>query len=743
MKKRYLFGSLLLAGCLLAGCDSAPKDDVESKIDALLQQMTLEEKIGQINQQTGSGYSDEMVGAIRNGSVGSILNEVDPEVVNKLQREAVENSRMGIPIVFARDVIHGFKTIFPIPLGQAASWNPQLVEQGARIAAVEASSVGVRWTFSPMVDVSRDARWGRIAESFGEDTYLSSVMGVAMIGGYQGDDLSKPGTMAACAKHFACYGAAEAGKDYNTTWIPELLLRDVYLPPFEAAAKAGAATFMCSFNDINGVPSSGNPYLNIDILRNEWAYDGVLVSDWASIQQMIPHGYCADLKDAALKAANAGVDVDMESYAYASHIKELVEEGKVKMSTIDEMVRNVLRLKFRLGLFDNPYVDMATAKNFYAPESLEAAKRMVEEGTVLLKNDGVLPLQGGKKIALVGPMANDKYNQAGTWCFDLEKERCVTPLEALTEMYGEKSIIYAPGLKYSRDKNRNGIAEAVRAARSADVVVMVAGEEAVLSGEAHSRADISLPGAQTAMLEALKATGKPVVLVVMTGRPMTIAHEAELADVVLYMFHGGTMTGPAVAEMLSGKVSPSGKLPVSLPKMVGQEPLYYNHKNTGRPAAGMVLIDDIELEAPQTSTGCTSFYLDAGDGAAFPFGYGLSYTTFGYGEVNLSSATMAKDGKVEVSCVVKNTGNMAGAETVQLYVRDLVASLVRPVKELKGFEKVYLQPGESKEVKFSLEASALAFWTSPTTKVVEPGEFELWVAGDSESGEPVKITVTE
>ncbi len=449
------------------------------------------------------------------------------------------------------------------------------------------------------------------------------------------------------------------------------------------------------------------------------------------------------MKDAALKAANAGVDVDMESYAYASHIKELVEEGKVKMSTIDEMVRNVLRLKFRLGLFDNPYVDMATAKNFYAPESLEAAKRMVEEGTVLLKNDGVLPLQGGKKIALVGPMANDKYNQAGTWCFDLEKERCVTPLEALTEMYGEKSIIYAPGLEYSRDKNRNGIAEAVRAARSADVVVMVAGEEAVLSGEAHSRADISLPGAQTAMLEALKAAGKPVVLVVMTGRPMTIAHEAELADAVLYMFHGGTMTGPAVAEMLSGKVSPSGKLPVSLPKMVGQEPLYYNHKNTGRPAAGMVLIDDIELEAPQTSTGCTSFYLDAGDGAAFPFGYGLSYTTFGYGEVNLSSATMAKDGKVEVSCVVKNTGNVAGAETVQLYVRDLVASLVRPVKELKGFEKVYLQPGESKEVKFSLEASALAFWTSPTTKVVEPGEFELWVAGDSESGEPVKITVTE
>ena len=741
---KRLAGMLLCAAVALGSVAAPAKDaEMEKKIDALLQKMTLDEKIGQLNQQTGTGYSGAMVNAVKGGAVGSILNEVDPEIVNKLQKEAVENSRLGIPLVFARDVIHGFKTIFPIPLGQAATWNPALVEQGARIAAEEASSVGIRWTFSPMVDVSRDARWGRIAESFGEDTYLSSVLGVAMVKGYQTDDLSQPGTMAACTKHFACYGAAEAGKDYNTTWIPEVLLRDVYLPPFEAAAKAGSATFMCSFNDINGVPSSGNPYLNRTILRDEWGYDGLLVSDWGSIQQMIPHGFCTDLKDAALKGALAGVDMDMESYAYVNHLKELVEEGNVKESVIDEMVRNVLRLKFRLGLFENPYVDMATARNFYTEEALAAAVKTVEDGAVLLKNNGVLPFKQVKKIALVGPMADDKHNQAGTWCFDLEKERCVTPLQALTEMYGKDAVIYAPGLKYSRDKDEQGIAEAVEAAKNADVVVMVAGEEAVLSGEAHSRADISLPGAQTKMIEGLKATGKPLVLVIMAGRPMTVAYEASLADAVLYTFHGGTMAGPAIANLLSGKSVPSGKLPVSLPKMVGQEPLYYNHKNTGRPASGMVLIDDIPLEASQTSTGCTSYYLDAGDGPAFPFGYGLSYTTFEYGDVRLSAASMGKDGKIEATCTVKNTGSVAAAETVQLYVRDLIGSLIRPVKELKGFEKIYLQPGESRDVKFTLNASDLAFWVSAKEKIVEPGEFDLWIAGDSASGAPVKFTVVE
>lgn len=729
----------LSAASLSAGNTNA---DMEKKIDALLSQMTLEEKIGQLNQQTGQGYSETMVQQIKGGAIGSILNEVDPETVNRLQREAVENSRLHIPLIFARDVIHGFKTIFPIPLGQAATWNPGLVRDGARIAADEASSVGVRWTFSPMLDISRDARWGRIAESSGEDPFLTSAMGVAMIEGYQGNDLSKPNTMAACAKHFAAYGAAESGKDYNTTWIPEVQLRDVYLPPFEAAVKAGSATFMCSFNDINGVPSSGNRRLNRTILREEWGYDGVLVSDWGSIQQMIPHGFCTDLKDAARKGALAGVDIDMESYAYVQHLRQLVEDGKVDIKTVDEMVRNVLRLKFRLGLFENPYVDMKNARRFYLPESLEKATRTVEESAVLLKNNGVLPLAGNGKIAVVGPLSDDKHNQAGTWSFDLEKERCVTPVEAMKAMYGDR-VIAVEGLGYSRDRSEEGIAKAVEAARKADVVVMVAGEEAVLSGEAHCRADISLPGAQTKMIEALKATGKPLVVIYMTGRPMTIAYETSLADAAIYLFHPGTMGGPAIANLLSGKASPSGKLPVCLPKMVGQMPLYYAHKNTGRPASDIVLIEDIALEAGQTSTGCTSYYLDAGDGPAFPFGFGLSYTTFAYGDVRLSADKMNADGKIKVTCKVTNTGKREAAETVQLYVRDLVGSLIRPVKELKGFEKITLKPGESRDVTFTLSAADLAFHTLDLQRIVEPGEFQVWIAPDSASGKPAMFTITE
>lgn len=723
---------------------SADNNDIERRIDQLLQKMTLEEKIGQINQQTGTGYSDDMVKTIKSGAVGSILNEVDPVVVNKLQREAVKNSRLHIPLIFARDVIHGFKTIFPIPLGQAASWNLPLIEQGARIAAEEASSTGVRWTFSPMVDVSRDARWGRCAESAGEDPYLSAQVGVAMVRGYQTDNLANPNTMAACTKHFVGYGASESGKDYNSTWIPDVLMRDVYLPPFEACAKAGSATFMCAFNDNNGIPASANSYLMRDVLRGEWGWDGVMCSDWGSIMQLVPQGYCTDLKDAALKASLAGVDVDMESYAYARHLKELVEEGKLDVKVIDELVRNVLRLKFRLGLFDNPYVDMKHANQFYAPASLEAATRMVEESTILLKNNGVLPFAAqGKKVALVGPMADAKHDQNGTWCFDLDKTKTVTPLESLHRMLGDDNVIFEPGLAFSRDKSEEGIRRAVEAAKKADIVVMVAGEEAVLSGEAHCRADLSLPGAQTAMLEALKATGKPVVLVVMAGRPLTISYEVELADATLFMFHPGTMGGDALANMLTGKAVPSGKLPMSFPRMAGQEPLYYNHNNTGRPASNIVLMDDIELEAGQTSTGCTGYYLDAGDGPAFPFGYGLSYTTFAYSDLRLSADKMDRNGELQVACTVTNTGSVAAAETAQLYVRDLVGSLTRPVRELKGFEKIMLQPGESREVKFTVKASDLAFHTSFTNSIIEPGEFQVWVSTDSASGTPAKFTVTE
>ena len=743
MKK--LFITAVLSACCGAGALAMTEAQIDSCVNDLVGRMTLDEKIGQLNQRSGFGYVPEMAGLVRTGGVGSILNETDPEVVNKLQREAVENSRLHIPLVFARDVIHGFKTIFPIPLGQAASWNPALVEEGSRIAADEASSVGIRWTFSPMVDVARDPRWGRMAEGYGEDTYLTAVMGVAAVKGYQGDDLSAPNTMAACAKHFAAYGASESGRDYNTTWIPELQLHETYLPPFKAAADAGAATFMCSFNDINGVPSSGNKVLLRDILRDSWGFDGVMVSDWGSIDQMIPHGFSHDRREAARQGIEAGVDIDMESYAYCSHLRDLVEKGEVKEADLDPLVANVLRLKYRLGLFENPYVDMTTASRFYAPASLDAARRAVEESAILLSNSGILPIKNSKvsKIAVIGPMADAAYDQAGTWSFDLEKDRCVTPLAALREMYGKESVIYVPGLEHSRDNSTKGFAAAVEAARNADVVVYFGGEEAVLSGEAHCRVDLSLPGAQSALLDELKSAGKPVVLVIQAGRSLAIAHEAETADATVFCFHGGTMTGPALANLISGKANFSGRCPVSFPRMSGQVPIYYNRKNTGRPAQDMTLINDIPLEAGQTSTGCTSYYLDAGDGPLFPFGYGLSYTTFSYSEPKLSASQIDTDGSLNVSCTVTNTGEVEGSEVAQLYIRDHVGSLVRPVRELRGFEKVTLKPGESREVTFTLNPDDLAFFIAPGRKIVEPGEFSVWVSPNSAEGNPVKFNVVE
>ena len=740
MKQLYV----ALAFASVAGvAKAAPMTEaqIDSAVNVLISQMTVKEKVGQLNQLSGRGLSPDMTSMIQEGAVGSILNEVDPKTVNELQKLAVENSRLGIPLIIARDVIHGFKTIFPIPLGQACTWNEELVKNGARIAADEASSVGVRWTFSPMVDIARDARWGRIAEGFGEDQILASRLGVAMVEGYQGDDLSNPNTMAACVKHFAGYGAAEGGKDYNTTWIPEVLLRDVYLPPFKACADAGAATFMCSFNDINGVPSSGNRYLLHDILRDEWGWDGLIVSDWGSIEQMRNHGFSEDLRQAALQGARAGVDVDMENYAYIQHLENLIKDGEFSMAELDDMVRNVLRLKYKLGLFDNPYVD-ETKVVFYAPKSLEAARKAVEESAVLLKNNGVLPVDFSKvkNVAVVGPMADAPHDQAGTWVFDLEKDHSVTPLAVLKEKFGNK-IVFSPGLDYSRDKSDKGFKNALNAAKKADVVFYFTGEEAVLSGEAHSRVNLDLPGAQKQLLRELKKAGKPIVMVVQAGRPLTIADDAELCDAVVYLFHGGTMTGPGIVNILAGEVNPSGKLPVSFPRMSGQVPIYYNHKNTGRPAEGITYIDDIPLEAGQTSTGCTSFYLDAGDGPAYPFGYGLSYTDFSYSEPQLSATEISPDGAITVSCDITNKGNREGAEVVQLYIRDMVGSLARPVKELKDFRKVSLQPGETKTVSFTLPASALGFTAPDLKQVVEPGEFSLWVATDSQSGTPVKFHV--
>lgn len=725
------------------GSDAA----IEKKVESLLSRMTLEEKIGQMNQITSYGNIEDMSSLIKKGEVGSILNEVDPVRINTLQRVAMEESRLGIPLLIARDVIHGFKTIFPIPLGQAASFNPQIAKDGARVAAIEASSVGIRWTFAPMIDIARDPRWGRIAEGCGEDTYLTSVMGAAMVEGFQGDSLNSPTSIAACPKHFVGYGAAEGGRDYNSTFIPERRLRNVYLPPFEAATKAGAATFMTSFNDNDGIPSTGNAFILKDVLRGEWGFDGLVVTDWASASEMISHGFAADSKEVAMKSVNAGVDMEMVSYTFVKELPALIKEGKVKESTIDEAVRNILRVKYRLGLFDAPYVDEKQPSVMYTPSHLKVAKQAAVESAILLKNDKeVLPLQESlKTVAVVGPMANAPYEQLGTWIFDGEKAHTQTPLNAIKEMVGDKvQVIYEPGLAYSREKNPAGVAKAAAAAARADVILAFVGEEAILSGEAHCLADLNLQGDQSVLITALAKTGKPVVTIVMAGRPLTIDQEVEESTAVLYSFHPGTMGGPALADLLWGKAVPSGKTPVTFPKMVGQIPVYYAHNKTGRPATrNEVLLDDIAVEAGQTSLGCTSFYMDAGFDPLFPFGYGLSYTTFKYSNVKLSSASLKKDDVLTVTFDLENTGKYKGTEVAQLYIQDKVGSVTRPVKELKRFTRVTLKPGEKKNVSFELPVSELAFWNIDMVKVVEPGDFGLWVATDSQSGEEVFFKVVD
>ena len=745
MKKNLLYAVALAAS--LVGCGQ-PQDnntEIENKVEALLQKMTMEEKLGQMNQLSPWDF-EELAARVRKGEVGSILNVVNPEEINKIQKIAVEESRLGIPILVSRDVIHGYKTIFPIPLGQAATFNPQIAEDGARVAAIEASADGIRWTFAPMIDISRDPRWGRIAESCGEDPYLSSVMGAAMIKGYQGDSLNDPTAIAACAKHFVAYGAAEGGKDYNSTFIPERVLRNVYLPPFKAAVEAGCATFMTSFNDNDGVPSTANKFVLKDVLRDEWKYDGMVVTDWASAAEMINHGFCVDGKDAAEKSVNAGVDMEMVSETFIKNLKQSVAEKKVSMETIDNAVRNILRLKFRLGLFENPYVvTPQTVK--YADAHLQIAKTAAEQSVILLKNDAqTLPFTDKvKTVAVVGPMADAPYEQMGTWVFDGEKEHTQTPLKAIREMYGDKvNVIFEQGLAYSRDKNVAGIAKAVNAARRADVVVCFVGEESILSGEAHSLANLDLQGAQSQLIKSLAATGKPVVTVVMAGRQLTISDEVEVSDAVLYSFHPGTMGGPAIADILFGKVNPSGKTPVTFPRMTGQAPIYYAHNNTGRPANPTeMLIDEIPVEAGQTSVGCRSFYLDAGNSPLFPFGYGLSYTNFEYSDLKLASDKLTVDGEVNVSVNLKNVGKYDGTEVVQLYVQDKVGSVIRPVKELKAFQRVELKAGESKTVTFTLPVSDLAFWRYDMTYGVEPGDFKLWVGTNSAEGLSADFTVID
>lgn len=736
MKKNLLYAVALAAS--LMGC-SQPQDkntEIENKVETLLHKMTLEEKLGQMNQLSPWDFED-LAKRVRKGEVGSILNVVNPEEVNKIQKIAVEESRLGIPLIVSRDVIHGYKTIFPIPLGQAATFNPEVVKEGARVAAIEASADGIRWTFAPMIDVARDPRWGRIAESCGEDPYLNAIMGTAMIKGYQGDSLNDPTAIAACAKHFVAYGAAEGGRDYNSTFIPERVLRNVYLPPFKAAADTGCATFMTSFNDNDGVPSTANSFVLKDVLRKEWKYDGMVVTDWASALEMVNHGFCTDGKDAAEKSVNAGVDMEMVSETFIQNLKQSIAENKVSMETIDNAVRNILRLKFRLGLFDNPYVvTPQTVK--YAEKHLQTAKTAAEQSVILLKNENqTLPFTDKiKTLAVIGPMADAPYEQMGTWVFDGEKEHTQTPLAAIKEMYGNKvKVIFEKGLDYSRDKNTAGIARAVSAARQADAVVIFVGEESILSGEAHSLANLNLQGAQSQLIKELAATGKPVVTVVMAGRQLVIADEVKVSDAMLYSFHPGTMGGPAIADILFGEVNPSGKTPVTFPRMSGQVPIYYAQHKTGRPANPTeMLIDEIPVEAGQTSVGCRSFYLDAGNSPLFPFGYGLSYTTFEYSNLSLASDNLTVQDTLSISFTLKNTGKYDGTEVVQLYVQDKVGSVTRPVKELKRFQRVTLKAGESTQVSLSLPVSELAFWGYDMNYTVEPGDFTLWVGTNSAEG---------
>ena len=719
------------------GTDAA----TEKRVEKLLSQMTLSEKIGQMNQVSAGGDVANYAEALRKGQIGSMLNEVDPVKLNEYQRICVEESRLGIPLLIGRDVIHGYHTVFPIPLGLAATFDPALVEAGARIAAVEATSQGIRWTFSPMLDIARDPRWGRMAEGSGEDTYLDARMAEAMVRGYQGGTLDET-SLAACVKHFVGYGAAEGGRDYNSTFLTERQLRNVYLPPFEAAVKAGAMTLMTSFNDNDGVPSTGNTWILRDVLRGEWGFDGLVVTDWNSMGEMIAHGFGTDRKDVAAKAVSAGVDMDMMTFGFISHLEELVAAGAVKESQIDEAVRHILRVKFLLGLFEHPYVDVEAGQALqYAPEHLAAAQRAAEESAILLKNDGVLPLDAGKvrRILVTGPMADAPHDQLGTWAFDGDKRHTVTPLKALRERFPGK-VEYVPGLPYSRSV-RTRFDDVVAAARRADVVLVFLGEEAILSGEAHCLADLNLIGSQSDLLAALKTAGKPVVTTVMAGRPLTIERDLPNCAAMLYAFHPGTMGGPALANILFGDVNPSGKTPVTFLRTVGQAPLYYAHNMTGRPYKGEKLLSEIDAEAGQTSLGNTSYYLDYGAYPLFPFGYGLSFTNFAYSDISLDRETYPADGTLTVSFTLTNTGDRDGTEVVQVYVRDLVGSVTRPVKELKAFERVALKAGESRSLTVQIPVAELAFYGLDGERKVESGDFQLWVAGDSASGEPLSFKV--
>lgn len=749
-----MYRKIILLVCVMISLQApAQQSAKDAKRDAfissLMQKMTLDEKIGQLNlltggeATTGSVVSAGVEAKIKKGQVGGIFSMSTPARIRKAQEIAVTQTRLKIPIIFGMDVIHGYKTMFPIPLGLSCTWDMQLIERTARIAATEASADGLNWAYSPMVDIARDPRWGRISEGSGEDPYLGSQIARAMVKGYQGDDLSKNNTLMACVKHFALYGAAEAGRDYNTTDMSRVRMYNEYLPPYKAAVDAGAGSIMTSFNEIDGIPATANKWLLTDLLRKQWGFKGLVVTDYTAINEMIDHGM-GNLQQVSALALKAGVDMDMVGEGFLTTLKKSLQQGKVTQKQIDDACRRVLEAKYMLGLFDDPYrycSEERAATEIYTKANRQEARAIAAESFVLLKNDNnTLPIKKSGTIALIGPLADNKSNMPGTWSVSADFSKPVSVLEGLKEAVGNSAkIIYAKGSNLTEDSlleqratmfgkslgrdSRSDEAllkEALDIAAQSDVIVAALGEAAEMSGESASRTDIGIPDVQRKLLEALLATGKPVVLVLFAGRPMTLVWEQQHVPAILDVWFPGSEAGASIADVLFGDVNPSGKLTATFPQNVGQIPIYYNHKNTGRP-----------LPEGQWFQKFRSNYLDVSNDPLYPFGYGLSYTSFSYSDITLSSISLRPGQKINASVTVTNTGTRAGKETVQLYIRDMVGSITRPVKELKGFRKIELKPGESKTVSFTISVEDLKFYNSDLKYVAEPGDFKVFIGANS------------
>ena len=765
MNKKYSL-LILLALLLPLGLQAQkPPQDMDRFLDNLLKRMTLEEKIGQLNLPvtgeitTGQAKSSDIATKIKRGEVGGLFNLKGVDKIRDVQRLAVENSRLGIPLLFGMDVIHGYETIFPIPLGLSCTWDIPAIEESARIAAVEASADGISWTFSPMVDISRDPRWGRVSEGSGEDPFLGALIARAMVRGYQGKDMSRNDEIMACIKHFALYGAAEAGRDYNTVDMSRQRMFNDYMLPYQAGVEAGAGSVMASFNEVEGVPATANKWLMTDVLRGTWGFNGFVVTDFTGISEMIEHGI-GDLQTVSARAINAGVDMDMVSEGFIGTLKKSVEEGKVSVETVNTACRRILEAKYKLGLFDNPYkyCDLERpARDIFTKEHRAAARKIAGESFVLLKNEGlsptlapVLPLSPTGTIAVIGPLANTRSNMPGTWSVAAVLDKSPSLVEGLTEWVGNQGkILYAKGSNligdaayeeratmFGRSLNRDNrtdqqlLDEALKIASQADVIVAALGESSEMSGESSSRTNLNLPDVQHTLLEALLKTGKPVVLVLFTGRPLVLNWEQEHVPAILNVWFGGSEAGPAIGDVLFGAVNPGGKLTMTFPKSVGQIPLYYAHKNTGRP-----------LKEGKWFEKFRSNYLDVDNDALYPFGYGLSYTTFRFSDITLNRSSIGMDNELVASVTVTNTGDRAGSEVVQLYIRDLVGSVTRPVKELKGFEKIYLQPNESRTVRFTIAPEMLKFYNADLKFVTEPGDFDVMIGSDSRNVKTARFTL--